>query len=176
MSISWISPEQLSELRKDQQQSILCLDIRSEQEHQQNHIPGSCLVDQQNILHIPAESILVYCQTGTRTEMLKQHLGNPDNKQIYLLEGGLDAWVAKGMGISGSQSSGLSLQRQVHMIAGILILTFTLLSLTISPYFMAGTAFVGGGLTLAGLTGFCGMAKVLALAPWNRPAGVPGSA
>ncbi len=34
--------------------------------------------------------------------------------------------------------------------------------------FYAVPAFVGAGLTFAGITGWCGMAKLLALMPWNR--------
>jgi hypothetical protein len=31
-------------------------------------------------------------------------------------------------------------------------------------------ALIGAGLVFAGVTGWCGMAKFLALLPWNRPA------
>ena len=44
----------------------------------------------------------------------------------------------------------------------------TLLGLTVSPWFLALPLFVGGGLTVAGVTGFCGMAMLLMRAPWNR--------
>ena len=43
-----------------------------------------------------------------------------------------------------------------------------ILGFAISPAFFGLSAFVGAGLMLAGVTGFCGMARVLALAPWNR--------
>ncbi|KEQ13149.1 rhodanese-like domain-containing protein [Endozoicomonas numazuensis] len=168
MSVNWISPEQFSELKQTLKNDILCLDIRSEQEHQQSHIPGSCLVAQHNIVRLPVESLLIYCQSGIRTERLQQDLQKLESQQIYLLEGGLDAWKAKGMETLGSQSSGLSLPRQVHLIAGLLILVFSLLTLTISPLFTTGQIIVGSGLTLAGLTGFCGMARLLSFAPWNR--------
>jgi hypothetical protein len=42
------------------------------------------------------------------------------------------------------------------------------LGLWIAPPFFAVSAFVGAGLVFAGSTGWCGMAKVLALMPWNR--------
>jgi hypothetical protein len=34
---------------------------------------------------------------------------------------------------------------------------------------MALSAFVGAGLIVAGITGFCGMANLLLHMPWNRP-------
>jgi hypothetical protein len=55
----------------------------------------------------------------------------------------------------------IELQRQVQVAAGSLTLIATLLGLTVSEWFLAIPLFVGGGLTLAGVTGFCGMARVL---------------
>ena len=51
---------------------------------------------------------------------------------------------------------------------GVLILTGLLLGWLVAPAFVALTVFVGLGLTFAGLSGFCGMARLLALMPWNR--------
>ena len=45
-----------------------------------------------------------------------------------------------------------------------------MLGLLVSPWFFAVPAFVGAGLTVAGITGFCGMARILMQAPWNRVA------
>ena len=56
-----------------------------------------------------------------------------------------------------------------HWLASHLIqLLGVLLGLLVHPGFFAVAAFVGAGLTLAGATGFCGMARLLAFAPWNR--------
>jgi hypothetical protein len=38
----------------------------------------------------------------------------------------------------------------------------------VHPGFYALSAFAGAGLIVAGTTGFCGMALILARAPWNR--------
>jgi hypothetical protein len=45
-----------------------------------------------------------------------------------------------------------------------------LLGAAVSPAFYLLSAFVGAGLVFAGATGFCGMARVLELMPWNRRA------
>jgi hypothetical protein len=60
------------------------------------------------------------------------------------------------------------MQRQVMIAAGLLVLAATLLSLFVAPAWIALSIFVGAGLTFAGVTGFCGMARLLALMPWNR--------
>ena len=52
------------------------------------------------------------------------------------------------------------------MAAGGLILLGGLLGVTIHPAFWGLSAFVGAGLFVAGATGFCGMARLLLLAPW----------
>jgi len=43
-----------------------------------------------------------------------------------------------------------------------------LLAWMVSPLFVGLTAFVGLGLVFAGLSGWCGMARLLAVLPWNR--------
>jgi hypothetical protein len=50
-----------------------------------------------------------------------------------------------------------------------LVLTGVLLGFVAHPAFFGLSAFVGAGLTFAGATGFCGMARLLQAAPWNRP-------
>ena len=53
-------------------------------------------------------------------------------------------------------------------IAGSLILLGLILSNTVAPAWILLTWFVGSGLTFAGITGFCGMARLLAVMPWNK--------
>jgi hypothetical protein len=52
--------------------------------------------------------------------------------------------------------------------AGLLVLLGTSLSLLSSPAWIAVAMFVGVGLTFAGVSGFCGMARLLVMMPWNR--------
>lgn len=54
------------------------------------------------------------------------------------------------------------------MAAGSLMLTGVILGTLLSPWFYALSAFVGAGLTFAGLTGFCGMGMLLLRMPWNQ--------
>jgi rhodanese-related sulfurtransferase len=62
----------------------------------------------------------------------------------------------------------LPLMRQVQIAAGSLILLGLILSNTVAPAWIILTWFVGAGLTFAGVSGFCGMARLLAVMPWNR--------
>ena len=58
--------------------------------------------------------------------------------------------------------------RQVQIAAGTLILIGALLGTVVAPAWFGLSAFVGAGLLFAGISGFCGMARLLMLAPWNR--------
>ena len=71
----------------------------------------------------------------------------------------------------------ISIERQVRIGAGLLVLTGTLLGWFVQRYFFILAGLVGAGLVFAGVTDICGMAIVLAKAPWNRsgkPSAVPG--
>ena len=51
-----------------------------------------------------------------------------------------------------------------------MILVGVVLGFALSPVWFGLAAFVGAGLTVAGTTGWCGMARLLAVMPWNRRA------
>lgn len=74
----------------------------------------------------------------------------------------------QGYQLSLTAHSPLVLLRQVQIVAGVLILFGVVLGSLVSPVFYGVSGFVGAGLLFAGVTGFCGMARVLALLPYNR--------
>ena len=53
--------------------------------------------------------------------------------------------------------------------------TGTILGTWVHPAFYGLAAFVGAGLTFAGLTDWCGMAMLLAKMPWNQRGGGPAT-
>jgi len=83
------------------------------------------------------------------------------------VEGGMKRWKEEGFPVSADKKV-VSLDRQVRMAAGTLIVFGTALAFLVHPYFMALPAFVGGGLFYAGATDSCGMAMLLTKMPWNR--------
>jgi hypothetical protein len=66
------------------------------------------------------------------------------------------------------QSNVLPLDRQVQIIVGGSVLTGVVLSQTVAMEWVWVSGFFGAGLLFAGLSGFCGLARVLAMMPWNR--------
>ena len=55
----------------------------------------------------------------------------------------------------------MSIDRIVLVFAGTMVLISTLLAVTVSPYFLFATGFVGANLAQSAFTGFCPLAKVL---------------
>jgi hypothetical protein len=69
----------------------------------------------------------------------------------------------------------MPLDQQVRLGAGLLVLLGLVLAATVNRWFLAIPAFVGCGLTLSGLTGFCGMGYILMKMPWNQGSGAAPS-
>jgi len=156
-------------------QGALLVDIRSRDEHARERIAHAiCLpMDQLKGGEPPldgAKTVIFHCRSGNRTLLGAQTLAECANGQAYVLEGGLDAWKKAGLPVVKDSSQPLELQRQVQIAAGSMVLAGTALGTVISPWFYALSAFVGAGLVFAGVSGFCGLARVLTKMPWNRRA------
>jgi hypothetical protein len=66
--------------------------------------------------------------------------------------------------------------RQVQIAAGSMVVLGVLLGAFVTPGFYLLSGFVGAGLVFAGVTGTCGLARVLRMMPWNRRAASPAAA
>lgn len=77
------------------------------------------------------------------------------------------AWEAAGLPVVRGKKA-ISLERQVRIAAGLLVLLGAILGFFVNPSFIGISAFVGAGLVFAGITDTCGMAMMLAKMPWNQ--------
>lgn len=155
----------------------ILIDVRETDEFSQQHIPQSQLIQlsifDDNISHLKDEKrkVVFQCFKGNRSKIaLDSALKQYPNGDFYSLEGGIEAWKEAGYTVIDAQtkSNKMPIMRQVHTVAGSLILLFSIFSLTgiyVSSFI---TAFIGAGLLLSGLTGFCGMATILQKMPWNK--------
>jgi hypothetical protein len=117
-----------------------------------------------------APAVIYHCRSGMRTDANAAQLAAASPCEAYLLEGGIDAWRAAGLPVITDAKAPLEIMRQVQITAGLLVLIGVIGALTVTPWLIGLSAFVGAGLTFAGVTGWCGMAKLLALMPWNQRA------
>lgn len=153
-------------------QAVL-IDVREPTEHASQKITGAKLHPVGSICcgDLPSreKKIIIYCQKGMRGSNACQKLmAENDELDIYNLEGGIEAWQQAGLAIEQGHKKVLPLDRQVQLTIGLSVLILSLLAYFVNPAFAFGAAFFGAGLTNAGLTGWCGLAKLMALMPWNK--------
>jgi len=151
------------------------IDVRSAGEYASGHIPGAVNIPMDQIEArlddlLPDRPIVLVCQAGKRARMVAGLL-EPCRTDVTVLEGGTVAWNAAGMPLVASVKSRFSLERQVRLIAGLLVLVGVILSLTVQRNWLLLAAFVGAGLMFAGLTDICLMAGLLIRMPWNQTRG-----
>lgn len=153
----------------------LIVDVRDRDEHARERIAGACHRPLARLADAPlpfagASVVVFHCRSGMRTAAHAQALADAagDRAEACLLEGGLDAWKRAGLPVVREAGRPIELVRQVQIAAGALVVAGAALGATVSPAWHLLSAAVGAGLVLAGLTGFCGMARLLARMPWNR--------
>lgn len=149
------------------------IDIRGADEHARERIAGARNVPLDRIGELPDDGrpVVFHCKSGMRTAANASTLAAvAGSAPAYVLDGGIDAWRGAGQPVVTDRSQPLEIMRQVQITAGALVLTGVLLGLFVAPGFFGLSAFVGAGLTFAGVTGWCGMANLLRLMPWNRRA------
>ncbi|MEO0982214.1 MAG: rhodanese family protein [Pseudomonadota bacterium] len=153
--------------------AIALIDIRDRDEFAREHIEGAISmpvssIDEAGLNLEPTKPAVFHCKSGMRTQANCAKLAAHVTGDAFILEGGLDAWKAEGLPTARDASAPLALNRQVQIAAGGLVLIGALLGLVVNPAYLALSAFVGAGLVFAGVSGWCGMANLLALMPWNK--------
>lgn len=114
-----------------------------------------------------SQPLYVICRTGSRADKACQAFLKAGYPNVINVEGGTQAWEAAGLPVVRGKKA-VSLERQVRIVAGFLVLLGAVLALTVHPYFAALSALIGAGLMFAGITDTCGMGMLLARMPWNR--------
>lgn len=150
------------------------VDIREPDEYVRAHIPGARSQplsgwEQAHLTIDPDADVIFTCRTGMRTSGACDRLAARVSGDAYVLDGGLEAWSKAGLPVAEDRKAPIEINRQVQITAGLLILTGVVLGFLIGPGWFGLSAFVGAGLTFAGISGTCAMARLLMLAPWNRP-------
>jgi rhodanese-related sulfurtransferase len=152
----------------------LLLDVRTAAEFASLHLPGSVLVPLDQLepakvreLMAGKSACVLLCQSGGRARRAAEALHAAGLDNLMVVEGGVAACVAAGLPVNRGRGV-ISLERQVRIAAGLLVLLGAGLAWLVHPAWIGLAAFVGAGLTFAGITDTCGMALVLARMPWNR--------
>ena len=166
----------------EQNPQIDLIDVRTLAEFETYHIASARL---QPLDQLDCASILqgrgandsplyVVCESGNRAKRAAEKFAAAGFEHCVVIEGGTKAWAAAGLPVVCGRQT-ISLERQVRIGAGALVLTGVALGAAVHPAFYGLSAFVGIGLVFAGITGWCGMGMLLAKMPWNARSSAAGS-
>ena len=156
--------------------SALLVDVRSPAEYNEKHLANSLnlpLGDLSEELVLAkcgnnkSQAIILVCASGMRSKQAAEKLVSFGFSNISNIEGGLNACKDPNLQIIKGSGKVMSLERQVRVAAGGLVLLGIVFSCFINESFIFLSAFVGAGLVFSGLTDTCGMALILAKMPWN---------
>lgn len=158
----------------DQLKDAIIIDIRSPSEYAGEHVLGSVNIpldqlSQHDTSAWKDKTLIFHCKSGHRTQQARLLIENIACRHKLCLGGGLEQWKRCGLATHIDQKAPLALMRQVQILVGSLIILGVVLTVLLSPYFILLPFFVGCGLLVAGVTGFCGMANLLMLLPYNKP-------
>ncbi len=151
------------------------LDVRTPGEFETVHMPGSYNVPldllrehRAEIMSHVDEDVVLVCRSGQRAAQAEENLRRAGLSNVHILRGGITAWQAGGFPVNrGTQK--WDLERQVRLVAGLIIALSVLASLAVPG--LQWVAFtVGAGLAFAAVTNTCAMGMLLARLPYNRGA------
>jgi len=174
-SIINIAPADL-ERRRQSGEAVDLIDVRTPPEFRELHATGAENIPldelrggtlHQLVARAAERPMFVICQSGGRSAKASALLSEAGAPNIHNVAGGTQAWSQVGLPVVRGQVT-MSLERQVRIAAGSLVLLGIALAYGVHPWFLGLSAFVGAGLVFAGLTNTCGMGMLLAKMPWNR--------
>jgi len=171
-----ITPKQLKSLHENGEATCL-LDVRTPAEHAEMHVPGVRLVplDRLDCAALAStdgvskdKPVYILCRSGARAKQAAEKMEKAGFSKCSVVEGGTLAWAEAGLPVNRGASKVISLERQVRIAAGALVLGGVLLARFVDPAFIWLSGFVGAGLIFAGTTDWCGMGMLIAKMPWNQ--------
>lgn len=185
MNVTTMSPKQLHDLVQSGN-SVELIDVRTPVEYREVHVgfARNVPLDQLDTTEFAfgrngSEPLFVICRSGSRGKQACEKFLAAGYTNVVNVEGGTQAWDQAGLPVVRGKKA-ISLERQVRIVAGLIVLIGSVLGAFVSPYWIGLSAFVGAGLTFAGITDTCGMGMLLARMPWNQvpkasPTGTTGS-
>lgn len=175
MSVATITPKELHALSQ-QNSAVEIIDVRTPVEFREVHatVARNVPLDRLEPSALAAarngngQSPLYFiCRSGSRGKQACEKLISAGFNNVINVEGGTLAWDQAGLPVVRGKKA-ISLERQVRIAAGSLVLAGSLLGWFVDPLFLGLSAFVGAGLVFAGITDTCGMGMLLARMPWNQ--------
>jgi rhodanese-related sulfurtransferase len=151
----------------------ILVDIRESDEFARRHVKGSLSrplsgFEAAHLKIEPGKEVIFTCRSGMRTAANCERLAKSVDGAAFILDGGVDGWAAEGLPLEEDRKAPLEIMRQVQIAAGSLVLAGAILGALVNPLFYGLSGLIGAGLLFAGVSGYCGMARLLSIMPWNR--------
>lgn len=169
-----ITAEEAKELIENGGCSLL-VDVRSAAEFRASHVPGAQNIPLDELEDKIGEEVkdkdttlYLMCSCGNRSGKGCAEMEAMGYHNVISIEGGIIEMKRLGIKIVEEEHHVISLERQVRIAAGSLVLTGVICGLMLNPNYFAISAFVGAGLVFAGITNTCGLGLLLARMPWNK--------
>lgn len=174
MTVPTITARELLDMVREGQ-SIELIDVRTPVEFREIHVtfarnvPLDLLQPEQlaNEANQANRTLYFLCRSGSRGKQACEKVMAAGYQKVFNVEGGTQACEQAGVPVVRGKKA-ISLERQVRIAAGSLVLLGAVLGAFVHLYWIALSAFVGAGLVFAGVTDTCGMAMLLARMPWNQ--------
>lgn len=175
MDVRTITPKEVDDLRR-QGRAVDLIDVRTPVEYREVHAEVARSVPLDRLepravmearIGTNEEPLYTICRSGSRGRQACEAFHAAGFSSVVNVEGGTLAWEQAGLPVVRGAKS-MSLERQVRIAAGSLVVLGTALGAFVHPGFLGLSAFVGVGLVFAGVTDTCGMGMMLARMPWNR--------
>ena len=161
-------------------ESLHIIDVRTAAEFSTLHVQGAInaplnewqtnelitQLKQRSFKH--GDSLYLLCQAGTRARMAAEKIAAESDLDVIVVEGGTNACVTCNLPTATLGGTTMSLERQVRIAAGSLVLSGVILGALFNPAWFGLSGFVGAGLIFAGITDTCAMGMLLARMPWNK--------
>ena len=182
-TVQTASPADVAERRRQRLPGDL-IDVRTPVEYAEVHAEGARLIpldklDPRAVMAArngsAGELLYVICKSGARAAKAVEKFRAAGFDNVISVAGGTTAWADAGLPVVRGTSRIISLERQVRIGAGSLVVLSVLLGWLVHPALFGLAAFVGAGLVFAGVTDWCGMGLLLARMPWNQVKGGGGT-
>ena len=172
-----ITPHELLKLTEEND-NVTLIDVRTPAEFNEVHLncarnipldrlDPKAFVDENQIDE--DQQVVLICRSGSRGKMACDKFQKNGFMNVINVEGGTEACLALDFEVTRGKKM-MSLERQVRIAAGSLVVIGVALGLLVHPGFFGLAGFVGAGLVFAGVTDTCGMGMLISRMPWNQVA------
>lgn len=175
MTVSVITPRELVELCS-QGKTVELIDVRTPVEFREVHVEIARNVPLESLdpaavmqarSGSKSDPLYVVCRSGSRGRQACEKFLAAGFTNVVNVEGGTLACLDCGMLVVRGKKA-VSVERQVRIVAGLLVLVGAVLAWFVDPAFVGLSAFIGAGLIFAGITDTCPMGMTIARMPWNQ--------